>query len=65
MAKILSFRNKDGGSTGQDFLADETETLSFRTAEDGAVSLGDVSPTSLPTPLPDPKKDWSNHNCSR
>ncbi|MFC6640159.1 hypothetical protein [Sulfitobacter sediminilitoris] len=62
MAKILSFRNKDGGSTDQDFLTDENETLFFRTAEDGAVSLGDVPHTSLPTSLPDPKKTGPTRN---
>ena len=64
MAKILSFRNKDGGSTDQDFLTDENETLFFRTAEDGAVSLGDVSHTRLPPPLPDPRKDWANQELA-
>lgn len=64
MAKILSFQNKEGASSHQDFLTDEYEKLSFRTAEDGAVSLGEVSPTSLPTPLPDPKKDWGNQELA-
>lgn len=64
MAKILSFRNKGGVPSDQDFLTDETETLSFRTAEDGAVSLGDVSPDILPSPLPDPTKDWTNQELA-
>lgn len=64
MAKILSFRNKDGGTAGQDFLTDETETLSFRTAEDGAVSLGEMSQKIMSGPLPDPRKDWSNQELA-
>ena len=64
MATILSFRGKEDGSSVQDFLTDETEKLSFRTADDGAVSLGDVATTSLPDVLPDPKRDWSNQELA-
>ncbi|MDF3435201.1 hypothetical protein HKX32_19510 [Sulfitobacter sp. KE42] len=64
MAKILSFRGKENASSAQDFLTDETETLSFRTADDGAVSLGDVTAASLPHILPDPKRDWGNQELA-
>lgn len=64
MATILSFHGKKDGSSAQDFLTDETEKLSFRTADDGAVSLGDVAAASLPNILPDPKRDWSNQELA-
>lgn len=64
MAKILSFRHKDSSASGQDFLTDETEKLSFRQGEDGAVSLGEMSQDSLPDVLPDPKKDWGNQELA-
>ncbi|MFP7675693.1 hypothetical protein ACG74X_20355 [Marivita sp. S0852] len=65
MAKILTFRNKGDAPSGQGFLTDETQTLSFRTSEDGAVSLGDITQTGLPAALfPDPKKDWSNQELA-
>lgn len=64
MATILSFRGKESGSSAQDFLTDETEKLSFRTADDGAVSLGDVAAASLPDILPDPKRDWGNQELA-
>ncbi|MGC1503309.1 MAG: hypothetical protein WA782_04120 [Sulfitobacter sp.] len=64
MATILSFRGKESDSSAQEFLTDETEKLSFRTAEDGAVSLGDVAAASLPDILPDPKRDWSNQELA-
>ncbi|WP_439524878.1 hypothetical protein [Marivita sp.] len=64
MAKILTFRNKGHAPSGQDFLTDENQTLSFRTNEDGAVSLGGLSKTGLPTLFPDPKKDWSNQELA-
>ena len=64
MAKILTFRNKDGGPSDQDFLTDENQTLSFRTTEDGGISLGDLSGTDLSDLFPDPKKDWSNQELA-
>lgn len=64
MAKILTFRNKGSGPSGQDFLTDENQTLSFRTSEDGGVSLGNLSQTGLPDLFPDPKKDWSNQELA-
>lgn len=64
MAKILTFRNKGHAPSGQDFLTDENQTLSFRTSEDGAVSLGDLARTGLPNLFPDPKKDWSNQELA-
>ena len=64
MAKILTFRNKDGGPSDQDFLTDENQTLSFRTTEDGGISLGDLSGTGLSDLFPDPKKDWSNQELA-
>ena len=64
MATILSFHGKKDDSSAQDFLTDETEKLSFRTADDGAVSLGDVAAASLPDILPDPKRDWSNQELA-
>ena len=64
MAKILSFRSKDGSTSEQHFLTDENEKLSFRTAEDGAVSLEQMSARDLPDVLPDPKKDWSNQELA-
>lgn len=64
MATILTFQSRESASSTQDFLTDETEKLSFRTAEDGAVSLGDVTPASLPGVLLDPKKDWSNQELA-
>ena len=64
MATILSFRGKENASSVQEFLTDETEKLSFRTADDGAVSLGDVATTSLPDILPDPKRDWGNQELA-
>lgn len=64
MATILSFRGKENASSAQDFLTDETEKLSFCTADDGAVSLGDVTDASLPDILPDPKRDWGNQELA-
>jgi len=64
MAKILSFRNKDGAPSGQDFLTDANQTLSFRTTEDGGISLGDMSRSGLSGLFPDPKKDWSNQELA-
>lgn len=64
MAKILTFRNKGHAPSGQDFLTDENQTLSFRTSEDGAVSLGDLARTGFPNLFPDPKKDWSNQELA-
>jgi hypothetical protein len=63
MAKILTFRNKGDAPSGQDFLTDEAQTLSFRTSEDGAVSLGDIT-AGLSGLFPDPKKDWSNQELA-
>ena len=64
MAKILSFRSKDGTPSVQHYLTDENEKLAFRTAEDGAVSLEQMSDRDLPAVLPDPKKDWSNQELA-
>lgn len=64
MAKILTFRNKGNAPSGQDFLTDENQTLSFRATEDGGFSLGDLSQTGLPDFFPDPKKDWSNQELA-
>lgn len=64
MAKILTFRNKDGAPSGQDFLTDENQTLSFRTTEDGGIDLGNLSNSGLPDLFPDPKKDWSNQELA-
>lgn len=64
MAKILSFRNKDGGASGQDFLTDENQTLSFRMSKDGAVSLGNIGQTGFRNLFPDPRKDWSNQELA-
>lgn len=64
MAKILTFRNKDGAPSDQDFLTDENQTLSFRTTEDGGISLGNLSQPGLPELFPDPKKDWSNQELA-
>lgn len=63
MAKILTFRNKESAASGQTFLTDETEKLSFRIAEDGAVSIGSISSAALPM-LPDPRKDWRNQELA-
>ena len=64
MAKILTFRNKDGAPSDQDFLSEEDQTLSFRTDEDGGVSLGNMVQADLPNLFPDPKKDWSNQELA-
>lgn len=64
MATILTFRSKESGSSTQDFLTDETEKLSFHTADDGAVSLEDMAAASLPDIMPDPKRDWSNQELA-
>lgn len=64
MATILNFRNKERASSAHDFLTDETEKLSFRTAEDGVVSIGEMSSACLPSPLPDPRKDWRNQELA-
>ena len=64
MAKILSFRSKDGTSSDQHFLTDEADKLSFHTGEDGAVSLDAMSERDLPDLLPDPKKDWTNQEMA-
>lgn len=65
MAKILTFRNKDGGPSEQGFLTDENQTLSFRTNEDGGTSLGNLpQPSDLTSLFPDPKKDWSNQELA-
>ena len=64
MATILTFRSKESGSSAQDFLTDDAEKLSFRTADDGAVSLEDMAPASLPDIMPDPKRDWSNQELA-
>lgn len=64
MAKILTFRNKDDAPTGQDFLTDETQTLSFRMTEDGEFSLGALTRIRLGSLFPDPKKDWSNQELA-
>ena len=64
MAKILSFRNKNGSSSGEDFLTDENQTLSFRMSEDGAVSLGNMYQSAFPGLFPDPRKDWSNQELA-
>ena len=64
MAKILSFRNKNDASAS--FVADETEKLSFLTAEDGAVSLDQIpgDPTPVAGVYADPRKDWSNQELA-
>lgn len=64
MAKILTFRNKDTSTSGQDFLSDANQTLSFRMSDDGAVSLGNISRSSFSGLFPDPKKDWSNQELA-
>ena len=64
MAKILTFRNKGDAPTGQDFLTDETQTLSFRMTEDGGFGLGDIARTAFGDFFPDPKKDWSNQELA-
>lgn len=64
MAKILTFRNKGGSPSDQDFLTGEDQTLSFRTDEDGGVSLGNIVQPGLPNLFPDPKKDWSNQELA-
>ncbi|OSQ45281.1 hypothetical protein [Marivita geojedonensis] len=64
MAKILDFRNKKNASSDQAFLADEQQTLSFQTNEDGEISLGGFSQPAFSNPQPDPKKDWSNQELA-
>lgn len=64
MAKILTFRNKGDAHTGQDFLTDENQTLSFRMTEDGAVNLGGIARSGFGDLFPDPKKDWSNQELA-
>jgi hypothetical protein len=64
MAKILTFRNKDGAPSDRSFLTDDNQTLSFRTTEDGGISLGNLSRTGLRDLFPDPKKDWSNQELA-
>ena len=64
MAKILTFRNKGDAPTGQDFLTDENQTLSFRMTEDGGVNLGHIARTAFGDLFPDPKKDWSNQELA-
>ena len=64
MAKILTFRNKGDAPTGQDFLTDENQTLSFRMTEDGGVNLGHIAQTTFGNLFPDPKKDWSNQELA-
>jgi hypothetical protein len=64
MAKILSFRNKGDAPSGQDFLTDENQTLSFRMTEDGGFSLGGLTRSGLGDFFPDPKKDWSNQELA-
>jgi hypothetical protein len=64
MAKILNFRNKGDAPTGQDFLTDENQTLSFRMTEDGGVNLGHIARTAFGDLFPDPKKDWSNQELA-
>ena len=64
MAKILTFRNKGDAPSGQNFLTDGNQTLSFRMTEDGGFSLGDIAHTDLPSLFPDLKKDWSNQELA-
>lgn len=64
MAKILSFTQKENSLPEQHFLNPEAQTLSFHVNEDGAVSLGGLVTTSLPSLFPDPKKDWSNQELA-
>ncbi len=64
MVKILTFRNKSDTTADQSYLADENDTLSFRMAEDGAISLGNISYRSLKGLFPDPRKDWSNQELA-
>ena len=64
MAKILSFTHKRNAPSEQHFLNHEAQTLSFYVNEDGAVSLGGLTRTSLPGPFPDPRKDWSNQELA-
>lgn len=64
MAKILTFRNKGDAPSGQNFLTDGNQTLSFRMTEDGGFSLGDIAHADLPSLFPDLKKDWSNQELA-
>lgn len=64
MAKILSFRSKQGAPSAQTFLTDETEKLSFSTGDDGIVSLDDMPENSLPGVMPDPQRDWTNQEIA-
>lgn len=67
MAKILSFRGKEETtSSGQPYLTDDAEKLSFHTAEDGCVSLDDVATETLPITgvYADPQKDWTNQELA-
>lgn len=64
MAKILTFRNKGDAPSGQDFLTDENQTLSFRATEDGGISLGALSHSGFSDFFPDPRKDWSNQELA-
>lgn len=63
MAKILTFQKKESAASGQVFLTDEAEKLSFCIAEDGAVSVGAFSSTAL-SAMPDPRKDWANQELA-
>ena len=64
MAKILTFRNNGDASSGQDFLTDENQTLSFRRSKDGGISLGDIRRTGLSDLFPNPKRNWSNQELA-
>lgn len=64
MAKILTFRNKGDAASGQDFLTDGNQTLSFRRTEDGGFSLGGIAHPDLSGLFPDLKKDWSNQELA-
>lgn len=64
MATIITFRGKEKVSPVHHFLTDETEKLSFQASEDGGVSILKMPPFSLPSSLPDPRKDWRNQELA-
>lgn len=64
MAKILTFRSKDGTTSTQGFLQEGDDTLSFQVTPEGRVDLGEM----VVPPLPDQERtkirDWGNQEMA-
>lgn len=64
MAKILTFRSKDGAASTQGFLQDGDDTLSFQVTPEGRVDLGEMVPPSLPQQTQTAVRDWGNQELA-